>query len=224
MSSNPVNQGHARRLAKALKVAYNVARRELESVEPRLRHQHVLAHEAIAELAARAAAREPYSPTAEELEVQARLEAARTATPSTGEIMRGAANDWATSVSDLAAADRLRLDVPAGLEGAEVDSCTVDLASVDWNAQPGNDHDYLTLYELTFEAAIALRGWADATALQALMDEYGALQVDQTPVGSLVLLQPRTASVILHVRVDDGVDYPTDRGFLSAEWAPKWGA
>lgn len=138
--------------------------------------------------------------------------------PTTAEILRAAAADWASRAADTNPLDH-GLEPPAGMRDAEVDSCALLADSLYFDDQPAPDH--VSLYEVGFEVEVALRGWGWATssALDELVNEHGALAVDRHDDLVHVVLAPRSANVVLHVRVDDGSDYAEDAALESATWA-----
>lgn len=144
------------------------------------------------------------------------------AAPTLDEIIEIAVKDWAATASDNYSADSLNLDVPDGLEDAELDSCTVIPQSVVFDDQPSPE--YLTLYAVEFDAEIVLRGWAKVAALPELEREHGARETDRDGSEVNVELAGRPATIRLTVRLDDGAESADPADFQSAEWAPKWGA
>lgn len=143
--------------------------------------------------------------------------------PTLDQILRNSAEDWAArAMDDSFAAAGLGLDAPAAVKDANFATVILDPKSVDWDTQPSPEH--VTLYEVAFEVDIALHGWADPADLPELATEHGLHEVEMDGSEASVHLAARTASVRLHVRLDDGAEHPADTVFVSAEWARKWGA
>ncbi|QUC00625.1 hypothetical protein [Cellulosimicrobium cellulans] len=134
---------------------------------------------------------------------------------TTDKILRVAAHDWA---SRAAAAElvRIGLEVPGSLLDAEIDRCVVDPDSIEAYDQPAPD--YMALYEVTFEADVAVRGWIDASALDALVRDRGAREDDRDGDQVHVVLEPRPVRVVLHVRVDDGSHHYDNAEVESLKW------
>lgn len=137
--------------------------------------------------------------------------------PTTAEILRAAAADWAARAADTNPLDH-GLEPPAGLRDPEVDSCALLADSLYFDDQPAPEH--VSLYEVGFEIEVTLRGWGWATSstLDELVDEHGAQTVDRHGDLVHVVLAPHSANVVLHVRVDDGSDYAEDTVLESATW------